>query len=188
VYLASNELLKKQAGRKALVVLTDGVDRGSKESLESAIEAAQRADTAVYAIRFRDQRQENYGGFDHGGRGRGWPSGGSGGHRGGGPKRTQEPRPDGKLVLDRISRETVGRLFEVSKKEPIDKIYGSIAEELRTQYSLGYTPDQSNASSGYRKIRLTAKQKDLRVQTREGYYAEQEDSSQRTSSESPVAK
>jgi hypothetical protein len=40
-------------------------------------------------------------------------------------------------VLERISKETGGRLFEVSKKEPIDKIYASITEELHTQYSLG---------------------------------------------------
>lgn len=177
VYLASNELMKKQEGRKALVVLSDGVDHGSKEPLESAIESAQRADTVVYTILFADQQQENRG-FEHGGHGgMGWPGGGGGfpgggGHRGGGPRHTEEPRPDGKKVLERISKETGGRLFEVSKKEPIDKIYASVAEELRTQYSLGYTPDKSNTESGYRKITLTAKQKDLRVQTREGYYAE----------------
>ncbi len=54
VFLASDELMKKQQGRKALIVLSDGVDRGSKESLQSAIEAAQRADTVVYSIFFAD--------------------------------------------------------------------------------------------------------------------------------------
>jgi len=48
VFLASDELMKKQQGRKALIILSDGVDRGSKESLLSAIEAVQRADTVVY--------------------------------------------------------------------------------------------------------------------------------------------
>src|SRR5580704_17909601 len=47
VYLASNELMKKQQGRKALIILSDGVDRGSKESLQNSIETAQRADTLV---------------------------------------------------------------------------------------------------------------------------------------------
>ena len=56
IYLASNELMKKQQGRKALIVLTDGVDRGSKESLNTAIEAAQRADTVVYSIYFKGER------------------------------------------------------------------------------------------------------------------------------------
>ena len=53
--------------------------------------------------------------------------------------------PDGKKVLERISKETGGRFFEVSKKQSIDQIYASIEEELRNQYSLGYTPDKADA-------------------------------------------
>ena len=60
---------------------------------------------------------------------------------GGGHRYPQEEHSDGKKILERISRETGGRLFEVSKKQPIDQIYAAIAEELRNQYSLGYTPD-----------------------------------------------
>jgi len=183
IYLASNELMKKQQGRKALIVLTDGDDRGSKESLQSAIEAAQRADTVVYSILFADSHRDS-GGFGSPGdggmgrRGGGFPGGGfpggggpGGGGRGGG-RNPQEAHVDGKKILDQISKETGGRLYEVSKKQAIDQIYDSIAEELRTQYNLGYTPDKSNTESGYHKISLTAKQKDLVVQTREGYYAD----------------
>ena len=181
IYLASNELMKKQQGRKALIVLSDGDDRGSKESLQSAIEAAQRADTVVYSILFADKHQDSnaFGGPGGGGMGRhggGWPGGGfpgGGGSSGGGRGRyPQEPRVDGKKILDQISKETGGRLYEVSKKQAIDQIYDSIAEELRTQYNLGYTPDKSNAETGYHKISLAAKQKDLVVQARDGYYAE----------------
>ena len=50
VFLVSDELMQKQEGRKALVLLSDGVDTGSKESLDSAIESAQRANTVVYPI------------------------------------------------------------------------------------------------------------------------------------------
>ena len=183
IYLASNELMKKQPGRKALIVLSDGDDRGSKESLQSAIEAAQRADTVVYSVLFADNHRESGGfGFPGGGgmgrRGGGFPGGGfpggggsGGGGRGGG-RNPQEPHVDGKKILDRISKETGGRLYEVSKKQAMDQIYDSIAEELRTQYNLGYTPDKGNAEAGYHKISLAAKQKDLVVQTREGYYAE----------------
>jgi VWFA-related protein len=172
VFLASDELMKKQQGRKALIILSDGVDRGSKESLESAIGAAQRGDTVVYSIFFADNHQEEGGGF--GRLGGGWPGGGSGGggRRGGGRRSPQEARPDGKRILERISKETGGRLYEVSKKETVDQIYASIAEELRTQYSLGYTPDKANDAAGYHKISLTAKEKNLAVQTRDGYYAE----------------
>jgi hypothetical protein len=59
-----------------------------------------------------------------------------------------------------------------SKKQTVDQVYARIAEELRTQYSLGYTPDKANVAAGYHKISLTTKQKNLAVQTRDGYYAE----------------
>ncbi|HXY50899.1 MAG TPA: VWA domain-containing protein [Terriglobales bacterium] len=165
IYLASDELMKPQQGRKALIVLSDGVDRGSKETLEAALEAAQRADTVVYSILFKDDEA-----YSHWGGGFGGP-GGMGGH-GGGHRYPPESRPDGKKVLERISKETGGRLFEVSKKQPIDKIYSELQEELRNQYSIGYTPDKSNEGTGFRKITLTTKEKDLVVQARDGYYAE----------------
>src|ERR1017187_9228373 len=102
VYLASNELMKKQQGRKALIILSDGVDHGSKESLETAIESAQRADTLVYAILFSGE--EGGGGFDrpHFGGGMGPYGGGGPGGGGGGRRYPQEDRPDGKKVLERI--------------------------------------------------------------------------------------
>ena len=161
VYLASNELMSKQQGRKALIILSDGVDHGSRETLATAIEVAQRADTVVYSILFKDD--EGYG------KRGGWMGGGpmGGGRRGGrGP---QQQRPDGKKILEQISKETGGRLFEVSKKETVDKIYAEIEEELRNQYSLGYPLDK-NAGAGYHKIQVATKQKDLIVQARDGYY------------------
>jgi VWFA-related protein len=81
-------------------------------------------------------------------------------------------RPDGKKILEQISKETGARLFEVSKKQPIEQIYDRIQEELRNQYSLGYTPDRADVGAGYHKIRLMTKQKDLIVQARDGYYTE----------------
>ena len=78
-------------------------------------------------------------------------------------------RPDGKKVLQRISQETGGRFFEVSKKQPIDKVFAAIEEDLRNQYSIGYAP--AAAAPGYRHIHVAAKQKGLLVQAREGYYA-----------------
>jgi len=165
IYLASDELMKPQKGRKALIVLSDGVDRGSKETLQAALEAAQRADTVVYSILFKDDEA-----YSHWGGGFGAP-GGMGGH-GGGHRYPPESRPDGRKVLEQISKETGGRLFEVSKKQPIDKIYSELQEELRNQYSIGYTPDKSNEGTGFRKITLTTKEKGFAVQARDGYYAE----------------
>jgi VWFA-related protein len=168
VYLASNELMKKQQGRKALIILSDGVDHGSKETLASAVEAAQRADTLVYSILFADEQ-----GYGRGG-GFGGGMGGMGGmgRRGGRGRYPQEMRPDGKKILERISKATGARLFEVSKKQPMEQIYDQIQEELRNQYSLGYTPDKADVGTGYHKIRLKTKQKGQVVQARDGYYAE----------------
>jgi VWFA-related protein len=164
VYLASNEVLKKQSGRKAVILLSDGVDNASKISLTDAVESAQRADTLVYAILFADGRTQG-GGFG--------PVFGPGTGRGGRRRPGRTPPPsgsDGKKVLERISRETGGAFFEVSKKEPLEGIYKRIEEELRNQYSLGYTSDRTGGGAGYRKIHVTARQKGLAVQTRDGYY------------------
>jgi VWFA-related protein len=169
IYLASDELMSKQQGRKALIVLSDGVDRGSKETLTEAIETVQRADTLVYSIYFKQEEESGH----RGGFGMGGPMGPyGGGRRGGGRRYPQEERPDGKRILQQISKATGGRLFEVSKKETVDKIYAQIEEELRNQYTLGYTPDK-NVGAGYHKIQVTTKQKDLVVQARDGYYSGQ---------------
>jgi VWFA-related protein len=165
VYLAGDELMRKQKGRKALILLSDGVDTGSKETLGSAVEAAQRADTLVYSILFEDPNGygNNMGGF-------GGPRMGRRGGMGGGNRYPTMNRPDGKKILEQISKETGGRFFEVSRKWPIDKVFEAIEEDLRNQYSLGYTSDQQGADRGYRRIHLTTKQKGTVVQTREGYY------------------
>jgi VWFA-related protein len=140
ILLASDDILSKQSGRKALILITDGVDNGSKIDLFDAIQSAQRADALVYSILFAD-RDAYDGTF---------------------------ASAAGKQALERISRETGGAFFEVSKTAPLAAIYAQLEEELRNQYSIGYTPDTSGP--GYRKIRLTAKP-GLSVITRDGYYA-----------------
>jgi VWFA-related protein len=175
VYLASDELMQKQSGRKAIIILTDGVDQGSKLTLDRAIESAQRANTIVYSILFSDPDAYRSNGGGWGGGGMGGPWGRRGGYPGGGggyPRpQPQQEHPDGKKVLERISKETGGRMFEVSKKQPIDQIYQQIQDELRNQYNLGYTPDHPSDSAEYHKIHLATKQKDLVVQARDGYYS-----------------
>jgi VWFA-related protein len=169
IYLSSDDVMRKLPGRKALILLTDGDDRGSKESMEAAIETAQRADTVVYSILFKDNDAYGNGGGGYGSPHGGGRGGMGGGQHGGYPQ--QQSRPDGKKVLERISRETGGRFFEVTKKQSIDDIYAQINEELRSQYSIGYKPEPADAGPGYHKIQLAANRKDLTVQTREGYYA-----------------
>jgi hypothetical protein len=206
IYLSANEVEAKQTGRKALVVLTDGVDVGSKESLTDAIEAAQRADTIVYAVYYKGNEGHDNGGFPGGNRrgggfpgggggypgggggypGGGYPGGGGGGYPGGGggggnrgPNGGggggRKPSVDGKQVLERLCGETGGAVFEVTKKETVDDIFTKIGEELRSEYRIGFTPDAAAAKYGYHQIDLSLSKPDdnkkLRVQTRDGYYA-----------------
>jgi VWFA-related protein len=144
IFLGADEIMRKQTGRKALILLSDGEDQGSRITLSTAIETAQRADTLVYSILFVDSAMtiRGFGRMD---------------------------RPDGKRVMQQMSRETGARFFEVSKKMPIEKVFASIEEDLRNQYSVGYTPEGTPAGA-YRHIHLGARQKGLIVQTREGYY------------------
>jgi VWFA-related protein len=179
IFLACDEVAKKQKGRKAIVVLTDGEDRGSQETLNSAIESAQKAETVVYTIYIGGHEDHDYGNNPgmgrRGGMGGGYPGGGypGGGYPGGSRyPRQQENHPDGKKILQQIAQQTGGRYFEAKKKESVDDDYAQIAEELRTQFMLGYTPPKDQ-STGYHSIHLTAKKKDLVVQTREGYYSGQ---------------
>ncbi|MGB6942052.1 MAG: VWA domain-containing protein, partial [Bryobacteraceae bacterium] len=142
VLLASEDLMRKQSGRKALILLTDGVDNGSKVGLSRAIESAQRSDTLVYSILFADR-----GAYDG-----------------------VFASMAGKKALERMSRETGGRLYEVSDRKSISAIYAQLEEELRDLYSIGYTPDKAGGEPGYRKIHLAAKRTGLQVETRDGYY------------------
>ncbi|HVW08991.1 MAG TPA: VWA domain-containing protein [Bryobacteraceae bacterium] len=150
VYLAGDEVLKKQQGRKAVVILTDGVDHGSKVTLNDAIEHAERADIIIYSIMFEGDE----------------PGGNGGGMLG-----PFGPLPvSGYKILQKMARETGGGFFEVSRKRSIDEIYRRIEEELRSQYSIGYTPDPPAADPRYRTIELKTHRKGLVVQARKGYY------------------
>jgi VWFA-related protein len=170
-----------------LVVFSDGEDRGSKESLNDAVDAADRANVAVYTIYFKGEqegggsggfpgqgRRGGMGGGGYPGGGGGYPGGGGGypgggGRRGGGDERQQEI--DGKKIMEKIATRTGGRFFEAKKKDNLEEIYGQIAEELRGQYLLTYTPDVVDKEGGFHKIALKANKDDLIVVTREGYYA-----------------
>jgi VWFA-related protein len=178
IYLASDELMKPKDGRKALVVFSDGVDRGSKDTLNDAVDAADRAGVAVYTIYFKGEQEHglsngfpgsggHHGGGGYPGGGGGYPGGGGGGRRGG----EGESSVDGRKILEKIAQRTGGRFFEAKKKDSLEEIYAQIAEELRGQYLLTYTPDVVDKEGGFHKIALKASKDDLTVVTREGYYA-----------------
>ena len=143
VYLAAHDMLASESGRKAIILITDGEDEGSKLSMKEAIEAAQKADAIIYSILYVDRRF--YGGFQVG--------------------------YSGESVLKQMSEETGGRLFTVGGKNSLDAIFGQIQEEMRTQYLIGYTPTNPNKDGTFRKIDLKTHDKDFKVQVRKGYYA-----------------
>jgi VWFA-related protein len=140
--------MRRQKGRKAFVVLSDGFDANSHKTIGTAIEYAQRADTMIYSILFRRNEPLKY-----------YP-----------PQQLYNAR--GERALQRLARETGGAYFEVSADNSIEKIYASIEEQLRSQYSIGYTPERKDAEGQYRSIRVTTSRPGLVVQTRAVYYAQ----------------
>ena len=136
IYLACTEKLNTEAGRKAIVIVTDAQDEGSKVREAEAIEAAQRTNTVIHIILVIDPR---YGG---------------------------NPGAAKKLV-----EETGGRVLNASSEKKLMQAFDEISEELRSQYTLGYYPTNSERDGKFRKIRVEASNHDLKVLARKGYYA-----------------
>ena len=147
VYLAANERLRSDVGRKAIVLITDGVDTGSKISRDKAIEAAQKADAIIYSIYYVDRAA--YGG------GFGTISLGS----------------SGEGELRRMSSETGGQVFHVDRNHTLDDAFREIQDEMRSQYAITYQPPSPKRDGSYHKIDLRVSSKDNKVQARKGYYA-----------------
>jgi VWFA-related protein len=147
---ASEDPMKELTGRKAFILLSDGVAYKEPTSITTAIEFAQRADTIIYPIRFSD------------------------------PVPLSRPvigvilaiaSAHGKQGLHRMARETGGAYYEVTERQSIEDIYSQIEEALRNQYSIAYTPGRAESDGKYHKIKLTTKDRHLIVNARAGYYA-----------------
>jgi VWFA-related protein len=134
VYLAAHDKLSGEAGRKAVVVLTDAEDTGSKLKLQDAVEAAQRTDTVVHILLVAEDGGDQ-------------------------------------TVAKRLTDETGGRMIVVRNEKNLEAAFDQISEELRFQYTLGYTPSNKSHDGGYRKIKVDMKNKDYSALARRGYYA-----------------
>jgi VWFA-related protein len=142
IYLAADEKLKNEVGRKAMIVFTDGQDEGSRLKIRDAIEAAQKADTIAYVILIADRGF--YGGSLF----------------------------SGDVDMKKLANETGGRVIEVgNNQQKLRDAFNQIQAELRSQYNIGYTPSNTKLDGSYRKVQLHAKSSDLKVQARQGYYA-----------------
>jgi VWFA-related protein len=144
VYLSAHDMLAKEVGRKAMILLTDGEDEGSKLKIRDAIEAAQKADSIVYVLLCADRGFYGlHGGFY-----------------------------SGEGEMRKLTEQTGGRVINVGNKfDKLKEAFDQIAAELRSQYNVGYTPTNSMQDGSYRKLEIKAKQQNYKIQARSGYYA-----------------
>ncbi|MFL6300590.1 MAG: VWA domain-containing protein [Terriglobales bacterium] len=145
VYLASREVLSHEVGRKAMIILTDGQDQGSNTRLNEAVEIAQKADAIVYVILCADR--DFYGGGYYGDR-----------------------------EMRKLTEETGGRVIDAGNHpEKMRDAFAQLANELRNQYAIGYTPTNQTKDGSFRKVEIRVpKVKDAKIQARKGYYAPRE--------------
>src|SRR5579863_3742275 len=139
VYLASHDELAQQVGRKAMILLTDGQDEGSQLKIKDAIEAAQKSDSIVYVLLCADRGFYGIGGYS------------------------------GEGEMRKLTQETGGRVIDVGNKyEKLKEGFDQIANELRSQYNIGYTPINTKLDGTFRKVEIHANNKDYKIQSRNG--------------------
>jgi VWFA-related protein len=144
IYLASNQKMNQESGRKAMIILTDGDDEGSDHKISDAIAAAEKNNIIVYVILIADTGF--YGGFGYG--------------------------YSGYSAAKRISEETGGRLINVGNNgNKLEAAFQQIQDELRTQYVASYTPTNAKLDGTFRRIAVECKGDGMKVQVRKGYFA-----------------
>jgi len=141
IYLACQEKLKSELGRKILILISDGDDNLSLETLASTLEMAQKSDVAIFAI------STNSSGFFA----------------------ITAPKAD--KILKRLAEETGGRAFFPFKAEDLSASFQDIGAELRSQYSLAYRSSNPGRDGSFRSIKIETDRKNLKVKARKGYYA-----------------
>lgn len=147
VYLSAHDMLAKEVGRKAMILLTDGQDEGSRLKIRDAIEAAQKADAIVYVLLCADR-----GGYFSQGMGY-----------------------SGEGEMRKLTEATGGRVINVGNKfDKLREAFDQIAAELRSQYNIGFTPTNAKLDGTYRKLEIKNKQS-YKIQARAGYYAGRKD-------------
>ena len=143
VYLSAHDMLAKEVGRKAMILLTDGQDEGSQLKIKDAIEASQKADAIVYVLLCADRGSYFAGGMTYYGEG----------------------------DMKKLTEATGGRVINVGNNfDKLRDAFDQIAAELRSQYNIGYTPLNTKLDGSYRKLEIKNKQ-NYKIQARAGYYA-----------------
>lgn len=152
----SSVVIHEGFGRRAIVLTTDGVDTSSEISVEEAMTKAKSVDLPVYAIRVispvDDPKNDLFLGV-HGAHYR------------------------GEDVLRRFATETGGEMFEGSQWGQLASASRRIREVMKTQYSIGYVPDNPRKDGGFRRIEVETRRRGVEVRTRQGYYPSKRSSS-----------
>ena len=151
VYVALNEFKKIRAAnaqnevrRQAIVVLSDGEDTSSLVPFEEVLELAKRTEVAIYAIGLKD---------------------------GGGPRnRPMGGFSESDFVLKQFAQETGGKAFFPTSADELSVIYGSVADELAAQYTVGYASRNQRRDGRWRRIVVRVERPNTIARTKQGYY------------------
>ena len=171
LFLAAREQFGRTQSRRAIIVLSDGIDSGHGATSESALQALLAAQVAVYVIsnteisRAAKQTELDYltGGSDS-------------------AVRFNQLRIDdlreGLRVLDeseqrlaKLAESTGGRLYKPHSFDALGDAYREVADELRSQYAIYYTPLNKTRDGGFRQVRVETTNRTYRISTRIGYFA-----------------
>ncbi|HET9318053.1 MAG TPA: VWA domain-containing protein, partial [Vicinamibacteria bacterium] len=149
LYVALKDLDKlKKAGelrRRAIVLLSDGEDTASLVNDEQVLELARKTEIAIYSISLRPSRV---------------------------PERNRQQFSQAVHLLTALSRETGGQVFFPNSISELDTVYERIAEELRTQYNLGYVSSNARRDGKWRRVVVRAPTREgLTIRHKIGYYA-----------------
>jgi VWFA-related protein len=128
--------------RRAIVVLSDGEDTSSLVTYEEVLDLAKRSETAIYTIALQSRDAPQTKGFR-----------------------------EAEFVLRQFAQETGGRAFFPSRAEDLKDVYGQIADELSSQYSLGYASKNTRRDGGWRRIVVQVARPQAMARTKRGYFA-----------------
>jgi Ca-activated chloride channel homolog len=147
IYIALKELRKVRAvneedvRRQALIVFSDGEDTSSLVSFEEVLDLAKRSETAIYAIALRGSDTQAKG------------------------------FREAEFVMRTLSQETGGRAFFPAKIDDLAGVYAQIADELASQYTLGYASANQRRDGAWRRVLVQVARPNITPRTKKGYYA-----------------
>jgi Ca-activated chloride channel family protein len=147
IYISLKELAKMKTGgdedvrRQALVLFSDGEDTSSLISFDEVLELAKRSETAIFTIALRGADTQSKGFHE------------------------------AEFVMRQLAQETGGRSFFPSKLDDLNGVYAEIADELASQYTLGYSSKNAKRDGAYRRIVVQIDRPNVMPRTKRGYYA-----------------